>query len=294
MAIRLEVHPYNVQIVGITADEQSRMVLAEAVYAKMAAAGIWTDADSKNRVVVDILNALEVVHLGLTKVLDESADVNDVMYTRVIKGITDTVAQEEALRYALTRGFSDTISPYETVQLDLTRSDTDTVGTQDAPPYWTLNKHFTDSVTTGDTTMVSKVYILEFIDTLLTDDASGFSMLINRGRDADSMNVSDASNWSINKITVDTISGVSDSFSKQTVFHRAITDTISDVSDSLSTQTVFHRSITDTISLTETVRVDEPQYFGEGLGLQDAATIVHTIGAFPILNNMQLNQSTLG
>ena len=199
MALHLEPHVVLSQI-------------AEAVYQKMEAAGIWTDADSKNRILADTVASLELVSIGLTKALGDSGVAEDALSYLVTKGLFDTVAQAEAFQFELSQTLTDHTTAHEEFQLDLTHYESDTATTQDSA-----------------------------------------TRVIHVGK---------------------TDSGVS--------------------SDLVYTQASFNRFFSDAVSLTETIRVDEPQYFGESLGLQDSATIIHTRVATAILNNMQLNQGTLG
>tara|TARA_R110002074_G_scaffold32949_1_gene91855 strand:+ start:3163 stop:4023 length:861 start_codon:yes stop_codon:yes gene_type:complete len=286
MALRLELHYPRVALSKNTV----HLALAEAVYQKMAAAGIWTDADSKNRILADTLAALELVSIGLTKVIADANTVEDTLVHRVTKGLFDTVAQAETFKFELAQTVTEQATAHEEFQFDLNHYESDTVATQDMPRL-SVEKWFADSVSTEDTTVVAKIFFLDFIETLLADDASGFSMLLNRGRDEDATNTADLSNWSIGKFASDVITEVRDS----SIFELSSAKTDNAVSNDLAyTQAAFSRFFSDTVSLTETVRVDEPQYFGESLGLQDSATIVHIRVATAILNNMQLNQGTLG
>jgi len=73
--LRLEVHAPTVHLSEVTIVERARipliassmlfagvsferMVMADAVLQKMVAAGIWVDADTDNRILADILEAL--------------------------------------------------------------------------------------------------------------------------------------------------------------------------------------------------------------------------------------------
>ena len=267
-----------------------RMAMALVVYQKMVAAGIWTVADPKNRIIADTITALELVSVGLTKALGDSGVAEDTLIHRVTKGLFDTVAQADAFKFELRQSFTEHTTAHEEFQFDLTHSESDTVATQDMPRL-SVEKWFTDSVSTEDTTVVAKIFFLDFIETLLTDDESGFSVLMNRGPDEDATNTADLSNWSIGKFAHDVITEVRDS----SIFELSSAKTDNAGSNDLAyTQAAFSRFFIDTVSLTETVRVDEPQYFGESLGTQDSTTIVHIRGGSAILNNMQLNQGTLG
>ena len=175
MALHLEPHVVLSQI-------------AEAVYQKMEAAGIWTDADSKNRILADTVASLELVSIGLTKALGDSGVAEDALSYLVTKGLFDTVAQAEAFQFELSQTLTDHTTAHEEFQLDLTHYESDTA-----------------------------------------------TRVIHVGK---------------------TDSGVS--------------------SDLVYTQASFNR------------------FFSESLGLQDSATIIHTRVATAILNNMQLNQGTLG
>jgi hypothetical protein len=361
MALRLELHYPRVALSEITVLDRvqipalntsgtnaglhyQRMAMAEAVYQKMAAAGIWTDPATKNRMVDDTLAAFELVSIGLTKVIADVNTVEDALVHRVTKGLFDTVEQAETFKFELAQTFTEQATAYEEFQFDLTHYENDTATAQDAARL-SVEKWFADSVSTEDTTVVAKIFFLDFIETLLTDDESGFRMLMNRGRDEDATNTADLSNWAIGKFASDVITEVreahafelakaleesvtpteqfvknitrpvADTFEYQDsssfVLSSAKTDTatVPDSStfeltsaktdsavsnDLVYSQAAFDRFFSDTVSLTETIRVDEPQYFGESLGLQDSATIVHIRVATAILNNMQLNQGTLG
>ena len=375
-----------------------RMTLALVVYQKMVAAGIWTDADTKNRIIADTITALELVSVGLTKALGDSGVAEDTLIHRVTKGLFDTVAQADAFKFELGQSFTEHTTAHEEFQFDLTHSESDTAATQDMPRL-SVEKWFTDSVSTEDTTVVAKSFFLDFIETLLTDDESGFRMLMNREPDEDATSTADLSNWSIGKFAHDVITEVRDAYAIDVLkavaesvtpteqFIKNITRSVADTfeyqdsssfvlssaksdrvtvpdssvfelssaktdnavsSDVIHTQTTFKRTnpdtllssdvlytavsqaksddftasdawhvqldatkadtastqdssnltlfwnFIDTVALAETIRVDEPQYFGESLGTQDSATIVHIRGGSAILNNMQLNQSTLG
>ena len=359
--LRLEVQAPALQFTDVTLVERAKipliatalvqasvqfkyMAMAEAVYQKMVAAGIWTDADTKNRTIADTITALELVSLGLTKALGDASVAEDALVHRVTKGLFDTVEQAETFKFELGQSFTEHTTAYEEFQFDLIHSESDTIVAQDIPRL-SVEKWFADSVSTEDTTVVAKIFFLDFIETLLTDDESGFRMLMNRGRDEDATNTADLSNWAIGKFASDVITEVreahafelakaleesvtpteqfvknitrpvADTFEYQDsssfVLSSAKTDTatVPDSStfelssaktdsavsnDLVYSQAAFDRFFSDTVSLTETIRVDEPQYFGESLGLQDSATIVHIRVATAILNNMQLNQGTLG
>ena len=115
MALRLELHYPRVALSKNTV----HLALAEAVYQKMAAAGIWTDADSKNRILADTLAALELVSIGLTKVIADANTVEDTLVHRVTKGLFDTVAQAETFKFELTQVLTDTTTAHEEFQFDL-------------------------------------------------------------------------------------------------------------------------------------------------------------------------------
>jgi hypothetical protein len=126
--------------------------LAERVYTQMVAAGIYLDAESKNRFFADAAVIVDNTTLLLNKIASENVSV------------------AEQLMWSLSSVLSDNLDLAETTLLSFSKSATDLVNFTDSQVL-AFNKSATDSVTTAD--VMNMVYtkevdeVISLADTIL-------------------------------------------------------------------------------------------------------------------------------
>ena len=131
-AIHLEVHPHVVHLSEIalvksaqmlnSGIQYQRMMLAESVYEKMVAAGIWTDADSKNRILPDIFNIVETFSIALARSTDDQLTIADAAFLTLSKLATDSATTTDSLSMWFGLSNADSATLAEAIAISLSHS----------------------------------------------------------------------------------------------------------------------------------------------------------------------------
>jgi hypothetical protein len=211
--------------------------------------------------------------------------VGDSSAWQIGKRFTDTVIHfREHLDWALTKGILEEVQLQEVFSKAVTRSLQDEFSVAEFAQL-TLQKMFTELVV---------------VEESLNWDAS-----LNKADDAytadDFNRVADYQRSLIESVNI----GDSLRYAAETAIHDAVTiqpfvslhprlPKTDSVGMSDHSRLTLNWRFSDAVLLGETLRIDEPQYFGEQLGVLDAANIMHIVRGNAMANGMQLNQHTLG
>ena len=148
MALNLEDTTAKVELVATT----RQVELAQRVYTQMVAAGIYMDAESKNRFFADAAAIVDNTTLLLNKIASENVSV------------------AEQLMWSLSSVLSDSLDLTETTLLSFSKPVIDVANVTDSQVL-AFNKPATDSVTTAD--VMNMVYtkevdeVISLADTIL-------------------------------------------------------------------------------------------------------------------------------
>ena len=247
--VRLEVSIPTVQFTDVTLTERASiplitapvigvgvqyqyMALAEAVFQKMVAAGIWVDGDTNNRILTEISTLIESISAELDKPLTDTAIISEIAAIAVSRPATDStgvsdsstlwanlgpidqVTFAEALTFAVQTVLNDVAVTTEQHAIYMVRDPfTDSTGVQDLPRLHTtrpassgdgyiLSDASTWAVNKNTPELVTLVETRAFVTTKPLADTSDVQELhqLSLTRPVeDVVNTIDGSSWSIDK-----------------------------------------------------------------------------------------------
>ncbi len=281
MALRLEASSAHLQIDNVyVVDNRARLALevaspfatlAERLYAQMVAAGIWVDADTKNRIVAESATIIDATTWALTKMASDGVAPADAMQFILTKGVTEVVALAESLSITTLKGLTDPAYTLDTATLLLTKPINDAVSMLTDSHYYALVKSVEEQIALSDVIDVAHNVVRKFTDNALLADTFAHSVQFQR-QFTDFVSIDDFSNVDRNfTANKHNIAAVSD--------HLALTVGLAP---------------TDTVQLTDVARFIVNQALTDSLNMADVVDVTIIYGAVPILGNVYLNQSTFG
>jgi hypothetical protein len=272
MAIRA-----TISIQRIQAQTATELVQAQTDYQLAVASEIWTDPDSKNRVLFENIPLSDVVFKLLTKDLTDSAAVTDLYASHFSKGtIVESVSVADIIAKVVTyrRDFSDAFTLDDLAQIDKDFygnkgnifAFTDIIGL-------THNKNLTDSYTVSDVIAIAMAYSRSFTDSTVLSDSEYYTFTKST---SDSLALPDAQLKGLTKPETDsfTFGDATDkhpSLSKTDPF--SFTDssyfsTSKGASDSVSLADSHYRTLTkiiaDAFALDDSALIDKDFYGNKG------------------------------
>jgi hypothetical protein len=272
MAIRA-----TISIQRIQAQTATELVQAQTDYQLAVASEIWTDPDTKNRVLFENIPLSDVVFKLLTKDLTDSAAVTDLYASHFSKGtIVESVSVADIIAKVVTyrRDFSDAFTLDDLAQIDKDFygnkgnifAFTDIIGL-------THNKNLTDSYTVSDVIAIAMAYSRSFTDSTVLSDSEYYTFTKST---SDSLALPDAQLKGLTKPETDsfTFGDATDkhpSLSKTDPF--SFTDssyfsTSKGASDSVSLADSHYRTLTkiiaDAFALDDSALIDKDFYGNKG------------------------------
>ena len=266
MAMRLEASQQNARI-------QSDVVkaeLAERVYQRMVAAGIFTDASPKNRILTDIFNAIDVLQISFAKTFNDQTTVDDLAAITLARWVTDSTAVSDVSSMWFGLNATEVTTLVDVLVFSIGQVFTDTTTLSDIAALQ-VAKTATDSATLSDEFTRTVGFYRSFLDTVALDDFSN----IDKAFDATKHNVAtaiDTHYWTTSKV-------VEDAASIADINHFTVQKTLADIaaaSDAVDRTVQFQRAFT------------------ESIGVSDVLVFQISNGAIPVFNGVTFNSSTFG
>ena len=193
MAIRLEVHKRLVHLIEITVSDRAeiphlvasspsagiqyqRMAMAEALFEKLAAAGIWLDADTKNRFLYDISSAVDAAYVKTIKAFNDTTLTSDAIDLLVEKHFNNIIGFVETRAFEVAKPLSDAANALDLKQLALMRPVQDTYNVSETSELL-VEKDHADTVGTSDTFTNQVSFFRQFADAVAIDDLMNIDKL---------------------------------------------------------------------------------------------------------------------
>ncbi len=187
------------------------------------ASGIYTDPDSKNKVLVETVALSEVTALFTIKVLADSTSLADVTLWVLNKGVADSLSASDTFSRVVVyrRTFSDAFVLGDTslIAKDFQSSKDNDFGIADVNTLG-FTKPLSESVGFGDVATYDQAKV--FSDTMPVIDSA--AIYFTASLPTDYISIADTSTQNLNKGVPDTLA-VSDTFSRTVVYSRTFSDT---------------------------------------------------------------------
>ena len=244
MAIRIEVAHQHAQLQQTV----SKTELTERIYARMEAAGIWTDADTRNRILYELLPVIDALSIVFGKSADDQATLTDLATLTLTKLATDSVATADtsSMWFGLTA--ADSAVLVEAVALSVSQVFTEATSLNDTVSLHTTKIKADVATLSDDFNRVVNFY-RNFLDTIALDDFSN----VDKYFDGSKHNVAaavDAHYWATTKV-------VEDTFAPADIAAIATTRPVVDeLSSSDASNWAFTKGALDTVSLAEAATFD--------------------------------------
>ena len=126
MALNLEDTTAKVELVATT----RQVDLAQRVYTQLVAAGIYLDAESKNRFFADAATIVDNTSIALSKVAADNVSAIDALSLIFTKEVADVVSVADAIviNVQFQRGMTDTVSVTDVIDVSLVYGAIPTLG----------------------------------------------------------------------------------------------------------------------------------------------------------------------
>ena len=170
MAIRLESSQQNAQL----ETDVVKAELAERVYQRLVAGGIFTDAAPKNRVLTDILNAIDLLAISLERAVDDSATISDAPSFELSRPLADTFDSADVLTKTIISTLADSISHQDIATFVLAKNIADTVSPTEALS-WAIQVYMTDTAASSDTLSIQAMFHRSVSDTVTIGEIIGLN-----------------------------------------------------------------------------------------------------------------------
>ena len=242
MALRLGITVQHAQI----ALSVAKVEVAERVYAHMVAAEIWTIAESKNRILTDLVSTLETVSASLGKSLTDQTGVEDLVALLVSTLVSDAATLADSPVLSVVLGPTDTASLIEVMAFEIHTALADSIAVQESHAIAVVKGTFTDTAVSFDDFALTAQFQRIFLDTLSLDDISN----VDKNWDATKQNVAltgDAHYWATSKVISDAAS-VGD---LATIAAQKLLSESATVSDAIIVAQHFIRMYADSVVLTD-------------------------------------------
>jgi len=258
VALRLDATGRKVQLsLSTTSAEISLSVainrVAESVYTRVEATGVWIDPDTKNRILTEIVSTIDTLSIVLLRSVADQTTLDDITALVFAKIQSDTLVTSDDPVLSVLLGPADLLSTAEYIALVIQKITNDTVAINELKSVL-FDKPVSDGTSVADIFQRTANFYRSFFDTVALDDLSN----IDKYFDATKNNVATAIDehyWETSKVVADT-AAVGEL--KQLAMHRPVTDesTASDFARWASAKVIL-----DTALITEVVSVDVSKLF---------------------------------
>jgi hypothetical protein len=126
MALNLEDTTAKVELVATT----RQVEIADRIYTQLVAAGIYMDAESKNRFFADAATIVDNTSIALSKVAADNVSAIDALSLIFTKEVADVVSVADAIviNVQYQRGMTDTVSVTDVIDVSLVYGAIPTLG----------------------------------------------------------------------------------------------------------------------------------------------------------------------
>lgn len=126
MALKLEATTAKVELVATT----RQVEIADRIYTQLVAAGIYMDAESKNRFFADAATIVDNTSFALSKVAADNVSAIDALSLIFTKEVADVVSVADAIviNVQYQRGMTDTVSVTDVIDVSLVYGAIPTLG----------------------------------------------------------------------------------------------------------------------------------------------------------------------
>ena len=126
MALKLEATTAKVELVATT----RQVEIADRIYTQLVAAGIYVDAESKNRFFADAATIVDNTSIALSKVAADNVSAIDTLSLIFTKEVSDVVSVADAIviNVQFQRGMTDTVSVTDVIDVSLVYGAIPTLG----------------------------------------------------------------------------------------------------------------------------------------------------------------------
>jgi hypothetical protein len=126
MALNLEDTTAKVELVATT----RQVEIADRIYTQLVAAGIYVDAESKNRFFADAATIVDNTSIALSKVAADNVSAIDALSLIFTKEVADVVSVADAIviNVQFQRGMTDTVSVTDVIDVSLVYGAIPTLG----------------------------------------------------------------------------------------------------------------------------------------------------------------------
>lgn len=126
MALKLEDTTAKVELVATT----RQVEIADRIYTQLVAAGIYVDAESKNRFFADAATIVDNTSIALSKVAADNVSAIDALSLIFTKEVADVVSVADAIviNVQFQRGMTDTVSVTDVIDVSLVYGAIPTLG----------------------------------------------------------------------------------------------------------------------------------------------------------------------
>jgi hypothetical protein len=126
MALNLEDTTAKVELVATT----RQVEIADRIYTQLVAAGIYVDAESKNRFFADAATIVDNTSFALSKVAADNVSAIDALSLIFTKEVADVVSVADAIviNVQYQRGMTDTVSVTDVIDVSLVYGAIPTLG----------------------------------------------------------------------------------------------------------------------------------------------------------------------
>jgi hypothetical protein len=126
MALNLEDTTAKVELVATT----RQVEIADRIYTQLVAAGIYVDAESKNRFFADAATIVDNTSIALSKVAADNVSAIDALSLIFTKEVADVVSVADAIviNVQYQRGMTDTVSVTDVIDVSLVYGAIPTLG----------------------------------------------------------------------------------------------------------------------------------------------------------------------
>jgi hypothetical protein len=126
MALNLEDTTAKVELVATT----RQVEIADRIYTQLVAAGIYMEAESKNRFFADAATIVDNTSIALSKVAADNVSAIDALSLIFTKEVADVVSVADAIviNVQYQRGMTDTVSVTDVIDVSLVYGAIPTLG----------------------------------------------------------------------------------------------------------------------------------------------------------------------
>ena len=126
MALKLEATTAKVELVATTRQDE----ITDRIYTQLVAAGIYVDAESKNRFFADAATIVDNTSIALSKVAADNVSAIDALSLIFTKEVADVVSVADAIviNVQFQRGMTDTVSVTDVIDVSLVYGAIPTLG----------------------------------------------------------------------------------------------------------------------------------------------------------------------